>query len=135
MGAAKIDQKRFDAIKIMLESDATIPEVVKFMGVSSWTVSRIKKADTFEEYKNMLAAIALEQRKKKANKPARTSDKEEPAEHAEDCPAPVQPQVVEHRQSVTVQTTYYVSQKLDKMCELLTHISAKLAFVVDELTK
>ena len=41
---------------------------------------------------------------------------------------------MEHRQSVTVQTTYYVSQKLDKLVELMTGISAKLAFVVDELT-
>jgi len=132
MGKQKIDQKRFDAVKIMLESGATGPEIVKYMGISTWSVDKIKKAETFQEYKDILAAIALNQKKK--NEKAVT-EKSENVENDNAAHLAQQTQIVEHRQNVTVQTTYYVSQKLDKICELLTAVSSKLAFVVDELTK
>ena len=129
MGKQKIDQKRFDAVKIMLESGATCPEIVKFMGISTWSIDKIKKSETFEEYKNILAAIALNNKKKSEKTVTEKSADVTPPVESE------QPKIVEHRQNVTVQTTFYVSQKLDKICELLTAVSNKLAFVVDELTK
>lgn len=134
MYKAKVDQKMFDTVKLLLENGATGPEIEKFMKISSWTVSTIRNAESFTEYKNIMAARALakkEKREKEAKKTAAVA-KDVPAEEKPDTTAP---QVVEHRQTVAVQTTFYVSQKLDKLCELLTTISAKLAFVVDELTK
>lgn len=128
MYKAKVDQKLFDAVKIMLESGATGPEIEKFMKISSWTISKIRSAENYEEYKAILAARALAMKEKAKKAPAEAQ--KAPSDVKQECP-----QVVEHRQNVTVQTTFYVSQKLDKLCELLSAISAKLAFVVDELTK
>lgn len=45
-----------------------------------------------------------------------------------------QPQVIEHRQTVTVQATHYMMQEMKKTNELLDLISRKLAFIVDSLT-
>ena len=44
-----------------------------------------------------------------------------------------QPQVVEHRQSVTIQATHYMMQEMKKTNELLELISRKLTFIVDQL--
>ena len=47
---------------------------------------------------------------------------------------PAQPQVVEHRQTVTIQATHYMMQEMKKTNELLELISRKLAFIVDQLS-
>lgn len=50
-------------------------------------------------------------------------------------PQPPQPtQVIEHRQTVTVQATHYMMQEMKKTNELLDLISRKLTFIVDSLT-
>ena len=41
---------------------------------------------------------------------------------------------VVHEQSVTIQATHYMMEELRRTNELLTLISNKLAFVVDQLT-
>lgn len=50
-------------------------------------------------------------------------------------PVPAEPavQVIEHRQSVTIQATHYMHELLKEQNDLLKGISAKLAFIVDEL--
>ena len=93
--------------------------------------------DTYEEYKQVLAAMNAKYHEaynkkllKKNEAPAQEPAKEEKQEPVvQETPT----QVVEHRQSVTVQTTYYVNQKLDKIEELLKGISAKLACIIDDL--
>jgi len=133
--APKVDRKMFDACKIMFNNGAPNTEVAKYMGLSVKTVGRIKSAENFEDYLQILAAMSVEYHKKYEKKKA---NKNKPVQ--EEKPEPVkeekhepQPQVVEHRQSVTVQTTYYVNQKLDAMTDLLKGISAKLACIIDDL--
>lgn len=127
-----VDQKLYDAVKIMLDNGASVSETVKYMGISNYTIYSIKNTENFTEYKNFLVARSLERKKAKEKSAVKETDAENAlAEQKNSKPT----QVVEHRQNVTVQTTYYVSQKLDKLCELLTAISAKLAFIVEELTK
>lgn len=53
------------------------------------------------------------------------------------APQPQSPQptqVIEHRQTVTVQATHYMMQEMKKTNELLDLISRKLTFIVDSLT-
>ena len=50
-------------------------------------------------------------------------------------PAPAQqPQVVEHRQTVTIQATHYMMQEMKRTNELLELISRKMAYIVDQLS-
>ena len=50
-------------------------------------------------------------------------------------PQPPQPtQVIEHRQTVTVQATHYMMQEMKRTNELLELISRKMAFIVESLT-
>ena len=50
-------------------------------------------------------------------------------------PTPAQqPQVVEHRQTVTIQATHYMMQEMKRTNELLELISRKMAFIVDQLS-
>ena len=49
-------------------------------------------------------------------------------------PQPAQPQVVEHRQTVTIQATHYMMQEMKRTNELLELISRKLTFFVDQLS-
>ena len=121
----KVDKKMFDGVKILLAGGATIEQVSEYFPIGRTTIRRIKSAQNWEEYKQILAAIAAENNKKNSRSDISSDDdaKQKPAAH----------NVTEHRQSVTVQTTFYVSQKLDKIVELLTGISAKMACIIDDL--
>lgn len=128
----KIDQRMFDCIKILLASGQTAAQIYEYLGVAPTTIYRIKQCENLQEYKNMMAAMAV----KKANKKDKAAKEPEvvPVPTAQEATAKPATQVAEHRQSVTVNASYYVTQKLDTMIDLLKNISAKLAFVVDELT-
>ena len=124
-----VDKRMFDCVKQLLKAGSTWPEIEDYLGIGNTCISRIARAENWQDYTDQLAAIALKQREKKAKKAA----EEKKAEQVKQPEENAGNQVVEHRQSVTVQTTYYVSQKLDAMTELLKGISAKLAFIVEDL--
>lgn len=46
---AKIDAKKFKAIKILLEAGSTYREAAEYMEISLSTVGRIAATDTYEE--------------------------------------------------------------------------------------
>lgn len=132
--APNVDQKMFDCVKILLQSGALFKEIEKYTGLGSTAINRIKHAENYTEFRNIMAAIAIEAQKKKAAKKATAEKKPEPKPEPEpEKPAEQPAQVVEHRQNVTVQTTYYVNQKMDRIEELLKTISAKLACIIDDL--
>lgn len=147
--APNVDQKMFDCVKILLQSGATRAEIEKYTGLGHTAIYRISVSETYADYKNLLAAIALEIREKKAKKAAekaaaekaaaeKAAAEKKPEPEPEPAPEPEKPaeqpaQVVEHRQNITIQATYYVSQKLDRIEELLKTISAKLACIIDDL--
>ena len=137
--APNVDQRMFDCVKILLQSGATRAEIEKYTGLGHTAIYRISVSETFNDYRNLLAAIALEYREKKEKKAAeKAAAEKKPEPEPEPAPEPEKPeeqpvQVVEHRQNVTIQATYYVSQKLDRIEELLKTISAKLACIIDDL--
>lgn len=125
----KMDEKLFKAIKIMTAGGATIPEISEYFDVSPATCSRVRAAESFQEYKNMMAAMACKRKpQEKAEKPQEQPE-EKPQEPQE---PPVQ--VVEHRQNVTLHATHYMECELKKQTEILELISRKLSFIVDQLS-
>ena len=129
--SAKIDQKMFSAIKTLLNGGATYKECADYMGVSVSTVGRIAMAESFEDYKGQMAAMHLEMKKKEEQKRMPAVKKAE-TQKPEPEPEP-EPQVIEHRQSVTIQATHFMMQKLDEVIRQLTTMNAKVACIIDDL--
>ena len=133
-----VTEKTFRAIKILLQSDETQKNIADYMGVSVITVRRIKGADTFEEYKANRNAW-LYKKKAEAQKKAEAKKAEVPQIDPNEVynsavPMGENKQVIEHKQSITIQATHYMMTELQKTNEYLKLISNKLAFIVDELT-
>ena len=85
-------------------------------------------SETYEDYKALMYEKSSSWRTKRAigAKKAEEAKQEKPEE------TPVQ--IVEHRQTVTVQATWQMTQEMQKTNKLLEQISNKLAFIVEELT-
>ena len=119
----KVDQKLFDAVKILRTNGATIAETAKYMKISDATVKMITAAETYEEYRNMITATVLKKKEQRAAKKAENKP-EEPQQIV---------QVVEHRQSVQIQATEYMMRELKQTNEYLRIISNKMAAIIDDL--
>lgn len=116
-----ITLERFNCIKILLQSGASDEEVINTLKVNAHTLKLVKNSKTYADYKSQRSADLYALKAKNAPK------KEEPAQQEQVT------QVIEHRQNVTVQATHYMESELKKCVELLTGISAKVAFLVEEL--
>ena len=150
----KLTEKIFRAVKIMTTGGATAHEISDCFGISITTVNRVRGAESIEEYRTMLAA---DYGKKKKGKAAPVNPEPVKAQVSQQMPAtqlpqpqpqlqqspelqapqsqsPQPTQVIEHRQTVTVQATHYMMQEMKKTNELLDLISRKLTFIVDSLT-
>ena len=110
MAKSKVDKTIFDAVKAMTSGGSSVADCQRFTWLAHATISRIRAVETFEQY----VATPVHKEKKKVEE---------------------QPQTVEHRQTVVVQASHYMLEEQKKTNELLTFISNKLAFIVDELTK
>jgi hypothetical protein len=119
----KLTAGQFKAIKTLLRGGATQKEAAEYMQVSTNTAFWVNKAETFEEYQQIIAESHLAQKRVAAMKAKETAKAEEKPQEI----------VKEVRQSVTIQATHYMMQKLDETNALLKLISEKLAFIVDDL--
>lgn len=118
MAKVKVTEQMFKAIKQLTAGGATIPECAGYFQLAHATISRIRAAETYEDYTQYAKknAEAVEKRRKESEiKP------EEPAKQY------VNPTVVR------VEATHYMMQELQRTNELLTGISAKLAQIVSDL--
>lgn len=116
MAKRKIDTKAFKAVKTMLSGGATIEETSEFLGVSPATVSRIRSAETYEEYLHIIAAMYT---KKKAK------EKQESKPVAEPAPTPTS-----LNQGYLNNRIYELLKEQNEMLKL---ISNKMAFIVEQL--
>ena len=121
----KVDERLWWAVKTLLKGGSSIKDAAEYFMLSVNTVSRINASENYQDYKQMIAACHAQYRKPKNKMPEKPD--EEPKEEE-----PKQ-QVIEHRQSVTIQATHYMMTEMQKTNDLLKMISAKLAFIVDEL--
>jgi len=145
--AKNIDKKMFDCIKILLNGKASYTEIQDFTNVGRTTISRIAHCENWEDYQQQMAAmrVAWHANKYNANKAAKKAaeqaaadrareEKEKAAKAAAEAvkAVPAASLVPPSGQMVTV--PYRVYEMMTKQIELLTGISNKLAFIVDELT-
>lgn len=136
----KLTEGQFKAIKTLLRGGASQKEAAEYMQVSPNTAFWVAKAETFEEYQHIKAEKQLSKKKQVAAMKAKQEAAQKVAAEVGAMPAvmlaqqtPAAPQVIEHRQTVTVQATWAMTQEMQKTNKLLELISNKLAFVVDEL--
>lgn len=124
MRSLKVTKGIFEAGKILINNGATNGEVEKYLKVSRDVVTMFRQAETYEEYQALMFEKSQKQKRVAAMKAkAETKQEVKPAE----VPA------AEVNRLVTVQLSHYVMQELQKQNELLTGISNKLAFIIDEL--
>ena len=126
----KVTESLFYAAKALINAGAPYKEVTKYFNISDATCKLIKGAENFNEYKNMIAAACAKNRARKAKKEEAKEKKEVVLDKVETDP-PVQ--VVEHRQSVTIQATHFMMQEMQETNKLLKEISNKVAFLVEQL--
>ena len=117
MAYTKVTDSVFWAAKTLFKGGASNKEIGEYLKLSPCTVKWIKKAETPEEYRNIIAAAHIPKSKK--------------AEPEIQNPA----QIIEHRQSVTVQATHYMETELRAHTEILKCISAKLAHMMEIMEK
>ena len=120
----KITEKQFNAAKMLLQSGIDKNVVYNCLDLSKSVIDKIARSKDLNDYKRITNASYY--KKLEAEK----AKKEQPAPAPQEKPAV---QVVEHRQNVTVQASHYMMTEMQKTNEFLKAISAKLAFIVDEL--
>jgi len=133
----KVTEGIYKAVRALLKDGSTDKEVCEYFGIGKSTVNYIKKCETYEEYKHTVYVSSSTYKKRMAAIKAKEKEKAEEKTEEKVSEEPKDPpvQVVEHRQSVTVVANHYMMEELKMQTELLKTISAKLLFIVDELTK
>lgn len=129
MSNCKVTKEKFSAVKYLLESGCPKTECSKYMKLSAWTIRLIASVETYEEYQQVMAERNLKQKRYYAA--TKASKTESTGNNEVDEPA-IKPQ--ETKQTVIVQASHYMLEEQKKTNELLTSISNKLAFIVEELT-
>ena len=116
-------QNLFNCVKRLLKDGASAKEIAEYLDLSTSTIWRVRDSETLEEYDN--------------NTKVRTAQARAIAAKGRENAAEQTPQQVEHihhhEQSVTVIANHYMAEELRKQTELLTTISNKLAYIVDDL--
>lgn len=132
----KVTKSIFGCAKILFKGGALNKEVMDYLQLSAETVRRIKKAETYEEYFQINSSLsgAGYRKRKAAEAKVKEADKINEAKQ-EEKKEYVQPaaQVVEHRQSVTIQATHFMETKLDILIEQMKLLNAKVGAVIDDL--
>ena len=126
MKSLKVTKALFEAGKILINGGATNGEVEKFLKVSRDVVTMFRQAETYEEYQ---ALMWEKSQKNKQKQVAAMKAKEEQKQETKTVDVPA----AEVNRVVTVQLSHYVMTEIQKQNELLTGISNKLAFIIDEL--
>ena len=132
---SKVTLNIYNAVKIMLKAGATNKEIAQYMGLSATTIGYIKASESYEEYKQI--AYESSGRYKKMMKAIKAKEAEEKKNEQTKEESPVKeettPQVVEHRQTVTLVANHYMAEEMKKQTELLTLINNKLTLIAEDL--
>ena len=131
MSRSTITQSKFNAVKIMLNAGTPTKEIMEYLEVTDKVVTRCRKCETYEEYREMASANAYMMKKRAEEKAAAEKAAAEEQKKQEQPQQIVQ--VVEHRQSVQIQATEYMMRELKQTNEYLRIISNKMAAIIDDL--
>ena len=110
-----LTEAKYEAIVCMLRGGASDDVIMKSQGVNEGTLGRVRQSNgVYAEYKRLHGELV-----KKVAKNKKPHGTEQPV------------QVIEHRQSVTVQASHYMETELRQHTEILKGISAKLAHMME----
>ena len=133
----KVTKEMYWCAKTLLNGGASNKEVMDYFKLSDETVRRIKNAESYEDFRQYTYNYKKNYAAKKAAQEAaaKKAEAEKIAAQVGAIPAAQIPQATAPQKpvSVTVQATHYMDMKLDKLVELLTGLSAKLAVIIDDL--
>ena len=140
-----LKKTKYDAIRIMLQSGADLEEAAKTMDVSVSTAKAVKNTNSYEDCLqqirgNICLARDAYWRKKKekaakaAEKAAAKADPKEMQTSAPQAPATSEGPKETILPTVTLVANHYLMEELRKQTELLRTISAKLAWLMEELS-
>ena len=129
MKGTKITKEMFSMIKALAAGGAKNTEITKYTGIGDVTIGRIRKAETLEEYKKIVTDA-----KKQYLERVRVRSEEEEASEWKDESKPV---AEDNRVAVAQVSAYQMNrvlEELTKQNELLKLISAKLVYIVEQLS-
>ena len=129
MRQGKVTLELFNAVKICLATGNTISETARFMNMSKAVVGLIAKSETIEEYKQ---EMFIRSRKCHAKMDAKAKEEKAKEEEAAKEAEPKEV-ITEIKNTVTVQATKYMEDRIGEAVDLLKGISAKLAVIIDDL--
>lgn len=134
MRQGKVTLELFNAVKICLATGNTISETARFMNMSKAVVGLIAKSETIEEYKQEMFIRSRKCHAKMDAKAKEEKAKEEKAKEEEAAKEAEPKEVItEIKNTVTVQATKYMEDRIGEAVDLLKGISAKLAVIIDDL--
>lgn len=111
-----LTKQNYEMVLFMIKGGATDQQIIDAMKITKGTLGRVKRSNSnYDEYKRIHGNEVLGNRADKGKK----EEKE---------------QTIRHEQSVTIVANHYMAEEMKKQTELLSLISRKLAFIVDELT-
>ena len=129
---AKVTEQVFNTVKLMTKGGATITQCCEATGTCPATVSIMRKANTYEEYKELMHKNSGGY-KKKLKREAELKALETALEESKTAPEEPVPQVVEHHETITLIANQYLAEELKKQTELLTLINNKLTLIAEDL--
>lgn len=133
MANIKVTESVFNAVKTLLKGGATGTECAKYMKISTPTVTMIRRSETYEEYMNNRYAWTERKEKKSVGKQTNVAQQATQTNVAQQATAESDAHIAESKQTIVVQASHYMLEEQKKTNELLTSISNKLAFIVEEL--
>ena len=116
----KLTKERYECIKIMLGTKEPKYRIAELLNVSINTVYRVGTTNSYEEYE---AHTAIRKEKDRV----REAEKKEKMVLTEPIKLP-------QKMPINSEDSYQIVRLIKEQKELLTLISNKLAFIVDELT-
>lgn len=125
----KISETLYKAVKILLNGGASTKEAAEYMKISTATVYKINETENYAEF---LQISELKKAKRIAAIKAK-EQKQEDEQKQEKQEQKQTVQVIEHRQTVQVQATHYMTEELREIKTILKTISQKLAVIIDDL--
>lgn len=127
----KVTPSVFNCIKTLLAGGASHKECADYMKLSTITVGRINRAETYEDYKQSVIMAKLHSGKPVSVPVPEPTTEPEKEQKPEKMP---EPETVERKQTIVIQATHYMMEEQKKTNELLTLISNKLSFIVEQLS-
>ena len=134
--ACKVTEAKFKTIKTLVNSGMPYAQIQESIGVSKVVIGAVKQSDTYEDYKHRMYTMSGSYRRKMAEK---KKEEEQLTVKAGDIAKAVEKEKPQTESTTTMMISGYqvnrIIEQLTKQNEILTLISNKLAFIVDELTR